>query len=164
MPEIVWRILAPRGGEEGANGAADALTGALGELAHVGLEFAVGHLDRVEIGRIHDPSRTRVSLPQAELHGNRVARPCGTVTSNGSSWPDSDEQIITGRQLHRKKLTFPARPKRTTGLAIPADRFQKRPSKPRGGPEPTLPSRSGHNTTSDPAGVASARAPTQLPV
>jgi hypothetical protein len=57
-----------REGRKERNGAADAFTGALGELAHVGLEFA---------GRIHDPSRTRVSLPQAELHGNRVARPCG---------------------------------------------------------------------------------------
>jgi hypothetical protein len=33
-------------------------------------------------------SRTRVSLPHAELHGNRVARPCGTVTSNGGPWPE----------------------------------------------------------------------------
>ena len=66
MPEKFGAFSPPEGGEEGANGAADALTGALDELAHVGLEFALGHLDRVEIGRIHDPSRTRVSLPQAE--------------------------------------------------------------------------------------------------
>ena len=52
MPEIVGAFSTLEGGEEGANGAADAFTGALGELAHVRLEFAVGHLDRVEIGRI----------------------------------------------------------------------------------------------------------------
>src|SRR5215831_15702869 len=101
MPEIVWHISPPEGGQEGANGAADALTGALGALAHVGLEFAGGHLDRVEIGRIHDPSRTRVSLPQAELHGNRVARPCGTVTSNGGSWPVATYDAFTANRRFR---------------------------------------------------------------
>jgi len=89
MREIVGTFVRAETRDKGANSSTQRWDGPGGELAHVGLEFAVGHLDRVEIGRIHDPSRTRASLPRAELHGNRVARPCGTVTSNGGSWTRS---------------------------------------------------------------------------
>jgi hypothetical protein len=65
MPEIVGAFSTLEGGKEGASGVADTCTGALGEFAHVRLEFAVGHLDRVKVGRTAAGSATLRRLPQS---------------------------------------------------------------------------------------------------
>ena len=52
MPEIVGTFVRAKTRDEGANSSTQRWDGPSGDLAHVSLEFAKGHLDRVKVGGI----------------------------------------------------------------------------------------------------------------